>query len=121
MQSSELKQSSLNSDDKTILTKLNNIISSTTKNLDNYRFGQASEDLYQFFWHDFCDQYIESTKSRISEALPTLIKVLTTSLQLLHPFIPFVTETIYQDLLEKYKITSDSQEHLLITCPWPKT
>jgi len=115
MQSSELKTSSLNSDDKNILEKLNKIVFSTTKNLNNYRFGQASEDLYHFFWHEFCDQYIESTKNRIGEALPTLIKVLTTSLKLLHPFIPFITETVYQELISKFNL----KKELLISSSWP--
>jgi valyl-tRNA synthetase len=115
LQSSDLKESSPNSDDKNILEKLNKIISSTTKNLNNYRFGQASEDLYQFFWHDFCDQYIELTKNRINEAMPTLIKVLITSLKLLHPFIPFITEIVYQDLIKKYNLPKE----LLISSSWP--
>jgi len=115
LQSEEIGQSVLNADDKNILEKLNKIISSTTKNINSYRFGQASEDLYQFFWHDFCDQYIESTKTRMNEALPTLIKVLTTSLKLLHPFIPFVTETVYQNLQEKFNF----KKELLISSTWP--
>jgi len=104
-----------NSDDKNILEKLNKIVLSTTKNINNYRFGQASEDLYHFFWHEFCDQYIESTKNRIPEALPTLVKVLITSLKLLHPFIPFVTETVYQELISKFNLPKE----LLISSSWP--
>jgi len=116
LQSEEnIGQPVLNSDDKNILEKLNKIVSSTTKNINNYRFGQASEDLYHFFWHEFCDQYIESTKNRIPEALSTLIKVLVTSLKLLHPFIPFVTETIYQELISKFNLPKE----LLISSSWP--
>jgi len=102
--------------DQEILTKLEKIIKSTTKNLNSYRFGQASEDLYHFFWHDFCDIYIESAKNRGEDALPVLLHVLITSLKLLHPFIPFVTETIYQTLVKKYKL----EESMLITASWPK-
>ncbi len=101
--------------EKNILNKLKNIISSTTKNLNNYRFGQASEDLYQFFWHEFCDVYIESAKDRKEEVVPILLTVLITSLKLLHPFIPFVTEIIYQDLISKYNLPKE----LLITSSWP--
>ncbi len=101
--------------DQDILNKLNKIIISTTKNLENYRFGQASEDLYQFFWHEFCDVYIESAKDRNEDTIPVLLTVLITSLKLLHPFIPFITETIYQDLISKYNLPKE----LLISSSWP--
>ncbi len=106
----------LNQADKDILNKLNEIIVSTTKNIESYRFGQASENLYQFFWHDFCDQYLESTKDRSDEALPVLVYVLISSLKLLHPFIPFVTETIYQN----FKDICHLEEPLIASSSWPK-
>jgi len=102
--------------DQKILTQLKDIIKSTTKNLNTYHFGQASEDLYQFFWHNFCDIYIEAVKDRGPEVVPVLVEVLITSLKLLHPFIPFVTETIYQELVTKFNL----KEKLLITASWPK-
>jgi len=111
----EIDKTKLNDDDKKILNSLNKIISSTTKNLENYRFGQASEDLYQFFWKEFCDVYIESAKDRGEETIPVLLTVLITSLKLLHPFIPFVTETVYQDLISKYNLPKE----LLISSSWP--
>ncbi|MPM30496.1 Valine--tRNA ligase [bioreactor metagenome] len=111
----EINKSKLLDVDKDILAKLNKIISSTTKNLENYRFGQTSEDLYQFFWKDFCDVYIESAKDRGEETIPVLLTVLITSLKLLHPFIPFVTETVYQDLISKYNLPKE----LLISSSWP--
>jgi len=108
--------------DKNILEKLKKIISSTTKNLNNYRFGQASEDLYQFFWHEFCDIYIENAKDRLDsttgggeEVITILLTILINSLKLLHPFIPFITETVYQDLISKYNLPKE----LLITSSWP--
>ncbi len=114
--SPDLDESKLTKADKDILEKLNKIIASTTKNLNTYRFGQASEDLYQFFWHEFCDIYIEDAKDRGEETIPVLLKVLETSLKLLNPFMPFVTETIYQNLLkEKFKLTKE----LLISASWP--
>jgi valyl-tRNA synthetase len=102
--------------DLEILGKLDGIIASTTKNLETYHFGSASEDLYQFFWHDFCDTYIESAKNRGEEVVPILLHVLITSLKLLHPFIPFVTETVYQGLREKL----DLSEPLLVSSLWPQ-
>lgn len=101
--------------DQSIIKKLNQIIASTTKNINFYRFGQASEDLYQFFWHDFCDIYIESAKDRPQDSLPVLATVLVNSLKLLHPFAPFVTESIYQSLKDKLRLTPDQ----LITAQWP--
>jgi valyl-tRNA synthetase len=105
-----------NPDDISILTNLNKIISSTTTNIEKYHFGQASENLYQFFWHDFCDVYIEKAKDRGEDVVPVLLTVLINSLKLLHPFIPFVTESVYQILREKMKLDEDQ----LITAAWPK-
>jgi valyl-tRNA synthetase len=113
----EINKLKLTDSDYEILKKLNNIITSTTKNLNNYRFGQASEDLYQFFWHEFCDVYIESVKEKKEEVVPVLLTVLINSLKLLHPFIPFVTESIYQDLISKYNLPKE----LFITSSWPIT
>lgn len=112
----KLEKDALNPDDKDILTKLNTIIESSTKNLDRYRFGQVSEDLYQFFWHDFCDIYIEKVKDRGKEAMPVLIHVLLTSLKLLHPFAPFVTESIYQQLKDKFGF----EDEVIAMAEWPK-
>jgi valyl-tRNA synthetase len=111
-----LKLNKLNdSNDLAIIDKLNTIIKSTTVNIEKFRFGQASEDLYQFFWHDFCDQYLESTKDRSEAALPVLLTVLITSLKLLHPFMPFVTETIYQN----FKTACGLADSLLASSSWP--
>lgn len=112
---SKIDKSKLTSADKTILSRLNQIVASTTKNINSYHFGQASENLYQFFWHEFCDVYIEDAKNRGEETIPVLLTVLQTSLKLLHPFIPFVTETIYQELQSKFNFSPG----LLITSSWP--
>lgn len=102
-------------EDKGVLDKLDAIIVSTTNNLNTYRFGQAADDLYSFFWHDFCDVYIEAVKDRGEDVVPVLLHVLITSLKLLHPFIPFVTESIYQELRAKFNLS----EPMLITSSWP--
>jgi len=104
-----------NPDDLTIIKKLNTIIKSTTADIDSYHFGRASENLYQFFWHDFCDVYIEAIKSRSADAAPVLLTVLITSLKLLHPFIPFVTESVFQTLKSTYGL----KETLLASSSWP--
>ncbi|MEK7658820.1 MAG: valine--tRNA ligase [Patescibacteria group bacterium] len=85
--------------DKTILKALEKTIKLTDKNLDNFEFGKSAHTLYDFFWHDFCDVYIEKSKEQKSEATnKILFYVLLNSLKLLHPFMPFVTEEIYQKL-----------------------
>ena len=105
----------LHPDDKKIIQKLNQTITSVTKDIKNYRFGQASEKLYQFFWHQFCDVYIEQTKDRGEDVIPVLLNLLITQLKLLHPFAPFVTESIYQQLPPAII----KEEPLLATASWP--
>ena len=87
------------------MDQLKKIVKSVNKDLENFRFGQAAHKLYDFFWHDFCDGYIEQTKSQIKKenTKKILLYVLLTSLKLFHPFIPFITEEIYQKLPLKDK------------------
>jgi len=91
--------------------------------LDKFRFGRAARDLYDFFWHDFCDKYIEQSKRQLQKAKvkkerenteKILLHVLLSSLKLLHPFIPFITEDIYQSLPIK-----KTKKYLIIE-NWPK-
>ena len=84
--------------DKEIIEKLDKTINSVTKNIDGFQLHLASETLYEFIWHEFADKYIESTKSRRAEAQPILEYVFRTSLELLHPFMPFITEELWQRL-----------------------
>lgn len=97
-------------EDKWILNKLNDVILEVTNNLENFELGIASQKLYDFIWDDFCDWYIELTKIRImdcGEESETsfntrcmLVYVLSQILKLLHPFMPFITEEIYQTFPE---------------------
>lgn len=100
-------------DDKWILKELDKTTKRVTNFIEKYRFDLAAKEIYQFFWHKFCDKYIEMSKKRKEEALPVLLKVLKTSLILLHPFIPFITEEIYQKLPVKGKKSLMIEE-------WPK-
>ncbi len=85
--------------DKWIMTKKNNLIKNTIKNMDKYNFHNVGNELYTFIWEDFCDWYIELTKANMTITTKTiLLDTLTTILQLLHPFMPYVTEEIYQKL-----------------------
>ena len=97
----------LTSADKKILKALEKIIKQVNKDLENFQFGRAARRIYDFFWHDFCDVYIEKFKSQKSKVKSqkslSLLYVLLTSLKLLHPFIPFITEEIYQKLPIKNK------------------
>lgn len=92
--------SKLTNSDKWILTKLNNTIKSVTKNMEKYDFNLVGNELYKFIWEDFCDTYIEYSKvsnDNISTK-STLLVVLTSIIQMLHPFMPYVTDEIYQSL-----------------------
>jgi valyl-tRNA synthetase len=95
----KLPKKDLTENDKTIIGNLEKIIKSVNKNLADYQFGQACHELYDFFWHDFCDVYIEKSKEQNDlKTKQILLYVLTSSLKLLHPFVPFITEEIYQNL-----------------------
>ena len=103
---SNIDVNSLAIEDKWILSKLNKLIADITRNIERYDFGVAIDKLYGFIWNEFCDWYIEIVKPRLynkeSETRRTaqyvLNKVLSDSLKLLHPFMPFVTERIYKEL-----------------------
>jgi valyl-tRNA synthetase len=98
-----------------IIKKLNKTVKLVNKDLDNFEFGKAAHGLYNFFWHDFCDKFIEESKSLPRRGKnAALLYVLLTSLKLLHPFIPFITEEIYQTLPIQNKKKS------LMIETWPK-
>ncbi len=95
--------------DKWIISKLNTLVKEVTENLENYDLGVAAQKIYDFIRNDFCDWYIEIVKPRLfnkeDESRYTvqfiLNYVLSTSLKLLHPFMPFITEEIYSKLYHK--------------------
>jgi valyl-tRNA synthetase len=98
--------------DHWILSTLNSTIADVTKMLDEYRFSEAYERIYHFIWDDFADWYLEASKSELNKNV--LAFVLENALKLVHPYAPFVTETIWQTL----SFTGDS---LLIISSWPKS
>ncbi|MFC1892994.1 valine--tRNA ligase [Chloroflexota bacterium] len=89
-------------EDRWIRSRLSRTISSVTGLMADFQFGEAYKQIYEFLWGEFCDWYIEMAKIRSSgEALspiPVLVDVLETSLRLLHPFMPFITEELWQNL-----------------------
>ena len=95
----EYDYNNLNISDKWILTKLNNVIQNVRKHMEVYEFNVVGSELYSFIWNDFCDWYIELSKINMNDTTKSvLIKVLSSILKMLHPFMPFVTEEIYLQL-----------------------
>ena len=90
----------LSEEDKWILTKLNNLVKTVTKRMERYEFNIAGSELYSFIWNDFCDNYIEFAKFSLDDLTTksVLLKVLTSILKMLHPFMPYVTDEIYNML-----------------------
>ncbi|MBR3792188.1 MAG: valine--tRNA ligase, partial [Clostridia bacterium] len=98
--------SELQLEDKWILSKYNTLVKEVTDNLDNFELGIAVQKLYDFLWDNFCDWYIELVKPRLFDkenptaktAQYVLTYVLSNTMKLLHPFMPFITEEIWQHL-----------------------
>ena len=111
--------SELEPEDKWVLTKLNNLIRDMTDNMDAYELGVASAKVYDFIWDTYCDWYIELTKARLYgeneqsklAAQKVLVYVLDQILRLLHPFMPFITEEIWQAIPHEGKF--------IMTADWP--
>ncbi|MCI8525243.1 MAG: valine--tRNA ligase [Oscillospiraceae bacterium] len=105
--------------DKWILSKLNTLIAEVTENLDKYELGVAVQKVYDFIWDSYCDWYIELTKARLYAdeekskltAQRVLLYVLDQFLRLLHPFMPFLTEEIWQAIPHEGEV--------LMTQDWP--
>ena len=115
-------EAALSSQDKWILSRLQHVKIEVQKHLSDYRLDLMSQTLYEFVWHDYCDWYLELSKplmenSQTKEGCEsTLIKVLTETLVLLHPIIPFITEEIFE---QSQKILSKSHDKL-ISQPFPE-
>ena len=119
---SKVDESKFTLEDKWILTGLNRLVEEATVNYENYDYGVALSKIVDFVWESYCDWYIEIAKSRLFdkecpsrlEAQYLLNYVLGVSMQLLHPFMPFLTEEVYSNL-----ILNDSKESIMIS-DWPK-
>ncbi len=111
-------------EDKWILSRLNRCIPEVTENMDRYELGVAAQKIYDFIWDNYCDWYIEFTKARLQgedpaakeQAQQVLCYVLTQMLKLLHPFMPFITEEIWQALPRQAGCEVD----FLMLDQWPK-
>ncbi len=90
-------------EDRWIVSRLNRLITSVNRLLEDFQFGEAQREMYDFLWSEYCDWYIELAKIRLRDDIakspvPVLIHVLETALRLLHPFMPFITEELWQAL-----------------------
>ena len=105
--------------DKWVLSKLNTLIADVTENMEKYELGVAIQKIYDFIWDSYCDWYIELTKARLyaedadrkQTAMQVLVYVLDQVLRLLHPFMPFITEEIWQSI--------PHEGEALIIANWP--
>ncbi|MFA6142954.1 MAG: valine--tRNA ligase [Candidatus Omnitrophota bacterium] len=109
------KDADLTLPDRWILSRLYSTLSHIGDCLDEYKFNEAANSIYEFLWHEFCDWYIEIAKSRMSEKTTQIIlyKVLEKSLRMLHPFMPFITEEIWQ------KLPHASLDESIMIASWP--
>jgi len=106
--------------DKTNLERIKRVRERVTANIEKYKFHQAGEELYQYFWHTFADKIIEQSKKRLLDGTPAeksaaqkvLITILTESIKMLHPFMPFVTEEVWS------RMPKSDKRNLLMVEPW---
>lgn len=121
----EIETSKLTDADQWILSKANKLVKDVTENMEHFDLGVAVQKIYDFVWEEFCDWYIEMVKPRLwsdedeakEAALWTLNTVLKTSLKLLHPYMPFVTEEIFCTLNE---MLGDVSEESIVISAWPE-
>lgn len=117
----DLKAGQMDLADRWIISRYNRLVGEVTENLDKYELGIAAQKVYDFIWNEYCDWYIELVKPRLygtneearSTALYTLVYVLSNTLKLLHPFMPFISEEIWQHL-------SASSEDSIMVSSWPR-
>ena len=111
--------------DRWITARAQTVTREVTEHLDAYRFDLAAKTLYDFVWHDFCDWYLEFTKTTLNEEAPedavqstlhTLYTTLDQILRLLHPFMPFITEELHQQLPQR----QNEADAFLMTHSWPE-
>jgi len=108
-------------EDRWIMSRLQRVIGDVEKLLCAFQVGEAGRQIHDFFWGEFCDWFIEMAKVRLKAGdpspLPLLAHVLDVSLRLLHPFMPFLTEAIWQNLRPHLR---QPEAEALIVAPWPK-
>ncbi len=120
--SKEIKHKDLSKMDKKFISHINKTIKSVTKNIKGFKFNLALDRLQNSFWHEFCDEYIEYSKQYIytdkkqnNSTNWILWKCLKTYIELMHPFIPFITEKIWREIPK-----SDDEPKTIMYAKWPK-
>jgi valyl-tRNA synthetase len=131
----ELRPELLTSDDKWILLKLDQAIREVTDALNNYKFNEAANALYRFFWSEYCDWYVEASKAvlqapidpnnprsaaRRENTLAVIDFVLSHTLRLFHPFLPFITEELWQGMGFSADLPKDQGGDTIMFANWPK-
>jgi valyl-tRNA synthetase len=117
----EIHRSLLLTEDRWILSRLNRTVSSVTGFMEDFQFGEAQRQIYDFLWGEFCDWYIEFAKIRLRSTetpspVPVLVHVLETSLRLLHPYMPFITEELWQNL-RKHMFPGEQESIMVSSYP----
>jgi valyl-tRNA synthetase len=131
----EIQPRLLTSDDKWILLKLDQAIREITTALAEYRFNEATQTLYRFFWSEYCDWYVEASKAVLSPQLATrstdhdarrantlavLDFILSHTLRLFHPFLPFITEELWHGMGYHDDMPANQGGETIMFAPWPK-
>ncbi|HEX8311395.1 MAG TPA: class I tRNA ligase family protein, partial [Chthoniobacteraceae bacterium] len=124
----EITPSLLTSDDKWILLRLDLAIGEVSQALDEYRFSDAAQTLYRFFWSEFCDWYLEAAKAslngedaaRKANTLAVMDFVLAHTLRLMHPFLPFITEELWHGLGFHTDLPEDQGGRTIMFARWPQ-
>jgi valyl-tRNA synthetase len=111
--------------DRWIISRLDRLVLKVNQLLEDFQFGEAERQIHDFLWGEFCDWYIELAKNRLQQQeslspVPFLVKTLEISLRLLHPFMPFITEEIWQRLTSYLPYNGARTDSLMIA-PYPTT
>ncbi|MFC2011425.1 valine--tRNA ligase [Chloroflexota bacterium] len=117
---------SLPTEDRWILSRLNRTISSVGKLLEDFQFAEAQRQIYEFLWGEYCDWYVELAKTRLRSVtegvlspISVLVYVLETSLRLLHPYMPFITEELWQNLKRRLPSEWQASDSIMVA-PYPE-
>ena len=101
------------------MSRLQETVDNTNRLINDYQFGDAQREVHDFFWNEYCDWYLELVKLRFADEqqpspIPILVHVLESCLRLLHPFMPFVTEEIWQILLSKVSTNPEPTKTIML-------
>ena len=113
-------------EDRWVLSRLQRTVESVGRMMDDFQIGEAQREIYEFLWSEYADWYIELAKIRLRREddtvvspLPVLVHVLETTMRLLHPFMPFVTEEIWQNVVRRLP-ADDARPPSIVTAPYPE-